>query len=292
MTDQADVSVGAPTEDAAGPSGSRSRLIPYAVLCELTHRCPLQCPYCSNPLELERASREIDTDTWKSVLSQAVDMGILQAHFSGGEPTVRKDLEQLVEHAAKAGLYTNLITSGVLLTRARLDRLRDAGLDHVQVSFQDTEAGNADRIAGFRGHAKKQETARMVRAADLPLTVNAVMHRQNLHHLEAMIAMAVERGTPNASKSPRCSTTAGHSRTDRRSCRRGSSWTKQRRSSRRPGSASRASWRSTTWCPTTTRADQNPAWAAGAASSSTSRRPARCCPATRRNHWTSWSSRM
>ncbi len=176
----------------AEPSGSPARLIPYAVLCELTHRCPLQCPYCSNPIELERASRELDTGTWQRVLSEAVDMGILQAHFSGGEPTVRKDLEELVRHASGAGLYTNLITSGVLLTRNRLDRLRDAGLDHVQVSFQDTEAADADRIAGFRGHAKKQEAARMVRAADLPLTVNAVMHRQNLHHLEAMIAMAVE----------------------------------------------------------------------------------------------------
>ena len=194
MIDQADAPANAQTECAAatGTSDSRNRLIPYAVLCELTHRCPLQCPYCSNPVELERASREIDTDAWKSVLSQAVDMGILQAHFSGGEPTVRKDLEEMVEHASKAGLYTNLITSGVLLTPARLDRLRDAGLDHVQVSFQDTESENADRIAGFRGHAKKQEAARMVRAADLPLTVNAVMHRQNLHHLEDMIAMAVK----------------------------------------------------------------------------------------------------
>lgn len=169
------------------------RLIPYAVLCELTHRCPLQCPYCSNPLELERASNEIDTATWKDVLGQAADMGILQAHFSGGEPTIRKDLEELVRHASReSGLYTNLITSGVLLDEARLAALAEAGLDHVQVSFQDTEAGNADRIAGFRGHEKKRAAARLVRAAGLPLTVNAVMHRQNLHHLPEMIDMAVE----------------------------------------------------------------------------------------------------
>ena len=166
--------------------------IPYAVLCELTHRCPLSCPYCSNPIELEKKSNEIDTDTWKRVLTEAVGMGILQAHFSGGEPTARKDLEELVEHACSLGIYTNLITSGVLINEQRLKNLYEAGLDHVQVSFQDTDADNANKIAGYKGHEKKITTAKLVRKIGLPLTVNAVMHRQNLHNLEPMINMATE----------------------------------------------------------------------------------------------------
>ena len=130
-------------------------LIPYAVLCELTHRCPLSCPYCSNPVQLEMKSNEIDTEIWKKALSEAVKLGILQAHFSGGEPTARKDLEKLVEHASKIGLYTNLITSGVLVNEERLQKLYDAGLDHVQISIQDTNPENSNKIAGFKGHEKK-----------------------------------------------------------------------------------------------------------------------------------------
>jgi PqqA peptide cyclase len=168
---------------------------PLALLAELTHRCPLQCPYCSNPLELERAAGEIDTATWRQVLDEAASLGVLQVHFSGGEPTVRRDLETLIAHAASLGLYTNLITAGVLIDRPRMEALAKAGLDHVQLSFQDHEAGNADRIGGYAGgHAKKLEAARLVRAAGLPLTVNAVVHRQNLEHLEAIIALAVSLG--------------------------------------------------------------------------------------------------
>ena len=116
---------------------ARENLIPYALLAELTHRCPLRCPYCSNPLELERASAELSTDEWKRVLDEAVAMGMLQVHFSGGEPTVRRDLEVLIAHAVQIGLYTNLITSGVLLSENRVAALAEAGLDHVQISFQD-----------------------------------------------------------------------------------------------------------------------------------------------------------
>ena len=166
--------------------------IPYAVLCELTHRCPLSCPYCSNPVELEMKSREIDTETWKKALSEAVKIGILQAHFSGGEPTARKDLEELIQHAASIGLYTNLITSGVLVTEERLKKFYDAGLDHVQVSIQDTDPENSEKIAGYKGHAKKLHTCGLIRKVGLPLTVNAVMHRQNLHNLKNMIDLAVE----------------------------------------------------------------------------------------------------
>ena len=167
---------------------------PIALLAELTHRCPLQCPYCSNPLDLERASVELKTQEWLRVFGEAADLGCLQVHFSGGEPTARRDLEALVEGAAKAGLYTNLITSGVLLDQARIARLAEVGLEHVQLSFQDSEAETANRIAGFAGHAKKLETAAQVRAAGLSLTANFVVHRQNLARLESMIELALSLG--------------------------------------------------------------------------------------------------
>ena len=165
---------------------------PLALLAELTHRCPLQCPYCSNPLDLERASNELDTEAWRRVIGEAAAMGVLQIHFSGGEPTVRRDLEQLIAEAAENDLYCNLITAGVLLDQARLEALAAAGLNHVQLSFQDSEPAGGDRIGGFAGgHEKKRAVAAMIRDADLPLTINAVMHRQNLHHLEQMIELAV-----------------------------------------------------------------------------------------------------
>ncbi|MBI5130238.1 MAG: pyrroloquinoline quinone biosynthesis protein PqqE [Rhodopseudomonas palustris] len=166
--------------------------IPLAVLLEVTHRCPLQCPYCSNPVELERGGAELTTDEWKRVLTELAAIGVLQVHFSGGEPTARKDLVELVRHASDVGLYTNLITSAVLLTRERLAALADAGLCHVQISFQGNEPLGADRVGGFAGgHAKKLDVARWTRELDLPLTVNAVMHRQNLHQLPDIIDMAV-----------------------------------------------------------------------------------------------------
>jgi pyrroloquinoline quinone biosynthesis protein E len=168
---------------------------PLALLAELTHRCPLQCPYCSNPLALERAASELGTDAWKRVLDEAAALGILQVHFSGGEPTARRDLEALVAHAAARGLYTNLITSGVLLDHPRMAALAAAGLDHVQISVQGAAAERADRVAGSAGaHAKKLAACALVRGAGLPLTLNAVMHRQNLVELEAVIALAVAAG--------------------------------------------------------------------------------------------------
>lgn len=166
---------------------------PMGLLAELTHRCPLQCPYCSNPLELEKASDELVTAEWRRVLTEAEELGVLQVHLSGGEPATRKDLEAIVAHARGLGLYTNLITSGVTLDAARIAALKEAGLDHVQLSFQGGEVATADRIGGYKGgHAKKLEIARLVRAAGLPLTVNAVMNRQNLDQLERMIELAVE----------------------------------------------------------------------------------------------------
>jgi PqqA peptide cyclase len=167
--------------------------IPLAVLLEITHRCPLQCPYCSNPVELDRSGKELTTEEWKKVLSELAEIGVLQVHFSGGEPTARKDLVELVKHASDVGLYTNLITSAVLLTRERLSELADAGLCHVQISFQGVEEALADRVGGYKnGHRKKLEVAKWTRELDLPLTVNAVMHRQNLHQLPDIIQMSVD----------------------------------------------------------------------------------------------------
>ena len=166
--------------------------IPLAVLLEMTHRCPLQCGYCSNPVEMERAGNELSTDEWKKVLTELAEIGVLQVHFSGGEPTVRKDIVELVAFANDLGLYTNLITSAVLFTRDKLEALADAGLAHIQISFQANDPVLANRIGGFRnGHAKKLEAAGWARELGLPLTVNAVMHRQNLHQLPEMIDLAV-----------------------------------------------------------------------------------------------------
>jgi pyrroloquinoline quinone biosynthesis protein E len=176
-------------EDMAPPPA------PIGLLAELTHRCPLQCPYCSNPLALERPRDELPTSVWLDVLTQAAGLGVLQLHLSGGEPTARRDLEEIIAHAAGLGLYTNLITSGVLLRQGRIDGLAAAGLDHVQISMQDVKAGNADRIARMRGaHTKKLEAARLVRAAGLPLTLNAPIHRQNIGSVEAFIRLAVGIG--------------------------------------------------------------------------------------------------
>lgn len=174
------------------PSIAQTYGIPLSVLLEMTHRCPLQCGYCSNPVEMERASNELTTDEWKKVLTELAEIGVLQVHFSGGEPTIRKDLVELVQHANDHGLYTNLITSAVLFTREKMKALADAGLSHIQISFQATDPILANRIGGFKGHEKKREAAAWAREFDLPLTVNAVMHRQNLHDLPALIDLAVE----------------------------------------------------------------------------------------------------
>ena len=168
---------------------------PVSLLAELTHRCPLQCPYCSNPLALEKAAGELDTATWQRVIEEADALGVLQTHFSGGEPTLRRDLPDLVRHAVGLGQYTNLITAAVLLDQAKVEALAEAGLDHVQISIQDSEPGNANRIGGYKdGHARKLAVAGLVRAAGLPLTINAVVHRQNLDHLGAIIELAVDLG--------------------------------------------------------------------------------------------------
>lgn len=168
---------------------------PLGLLAELTHRCPLACPYCSNPLALERRADELETADWCRAFDQAAALGVLQLHLSGGEPAARPDLVDLVAHAARVGLYTNLITSGLGLPAARIDALAAAGLDHVQLSIQDADDPSADRIAGRQGAARtKRRVAADVVAAGLPLTVNLVVHRANLPRLAEMIALAREMG--------------------------------------------------------------------------------------------------
>jgi pyrroloquinoline quinone biosynthesis protein E len=168
---------------------------PLALLAEVTHRCPLRCPYCSNPLALERAGVELDTEAWQRVLREAAALGVLQVHFSGGEPLARRDLVLLVGHATALGLYSNLITSGIGLDAARLQGLVEAGLEHVQLSLQDSDPAAGDRVAGLAGaQEQKRRAAQLVREAGLPLTVNAVVHRQNLERLGAMVDLAVAYG--------------------------------------------------------------------------------------------------
>jgi len=166
---------------------------PLGLLAELTHRCPLGCPYCSNPLALDAREDELDTTTWLRVFREAAQLGVLQVHLSGGEPGARRDLVDITAGAHAAGLYTNLITSAVGITDKTLGALAEAGLDHVQISIQDSDAASADHIAGYDGaFARKRALAAEVVRHKLPLTVNAVMHRQNLHQLPEIVQMSVD----------------------------------------------------------------------------------------------------
>jgi pyrroloquinoline quinone biosynthesis protein E len=168
---------------------------PVALLAELTHRCPLGCPYCSNPLALDPREDELSTADWIRVFSEAARLGVLHAHLSGGEPAARQDLADIVAHCAKVGLYTNLITSGIGLTQNRVTELAAAGLDHAQLSIQDSDAASADRIAGYKGaFARKQAAAEWIVQAGLPLTVNAVIHHANILRAGKMVELAVQLG--------------------------------------------------------------------------------------------------
>ena len=162
---------------------------PYALLAEITYRCPLHCPYCSNPTQA-RNDHELTTNEWKRVIREAAALGVLQIGFSGGEPLARRDLADLVRAAREANLYTNLITSGIGLDDDRVRALRDAGLDSVQLSFQSDETDLADEIAGARAHQHKLDAAAKIRAAGIPLSLNFVIHRRNIDRLPQMIELA------------------------------------------------------------------------------------------------------
>src|SRR5271167_2649366 len=167
---------------------------PLALIAELTHRCPLHCVYCSNPLELQSRSLELPTEVWTRVLGEAADTGVLQVDFTGGEPLARPDLVELVQAARGSGLYVNLITSGLPLDERRLAELVKAGLDHLQLSFQGLREDTASEIAGTPALEQKRNVVEWVRAHRIALTLNFVIHRQNLDHLDEMIAFGEESG--------------------------------------------------------------------------------------------------
>ncbi|HVI08709.1 MAG TPA: pyrroloquinoline quinone biosynthesis protein PqqE [Candidatus Binatia bacterium] len=169
---------------------------PLALIAEVTHRCPLHCVYCSNPVEMTAVSEELSTRDWLSVFDQAGKLGMLHVHFTGGEPLARTDLTELMAGARSAGLYTNLITSGIGLSEPRMKSLIEAGLDHIQLSFQDSREVSANWIAGAKAHAHKIELAQWIRRHRVAFTVNLVVHRQNIDHLDEMIAF-IERLSPD-----------------------------------------------------------------------------------------------
>lgn len=167
---------------------------PLSLIAEVTHRCPLHCVYCSNPLEMQARDRELSTGNWAEVFQSAAELGVMQLHLTGGEPLARPDLTELVAAGRKAGLYINLITSGIGLAPERLDALVAAGLDHIQLSFQDSDEDAANEIAGARAHAHKIRLAGLIKQQRLAFTANMVVHRQNLKRLDTMIALAEELG--------------------------------------------------------------------------------------------------
>ena len=167
---------------------------PLWLLAELTYACPLQCPYCSNPLDFARTKGELTTEQWVDVLREARQLGAAQLGFSGGEPLVRRDLEELVAEARGLGYYTNLITSAIGMDTARVVRLREAGLDHIQISFQASDADLADHFAGTDAFAHKVEMARAVKENGYPMVLNVVLHRHNIDRTDAILDMALGLG--------------------------------------------------------------------------------------------------
>lgn len=165
---------------------------PFGLLAELTYSCPLACAYCSNPLELGAYGDELTTAEWQRVFVEARELGVLQLHLSGGEPLLRRDVVELVHSANDLGLYTNLVTSAIGLSRDRAEQLRAAGLDHVQVSVQADEPALSDRIAGSPSFARKVQAARVVKELGWPLTLNIVLHRQNIHRVADVLRLAEE----------------------------------------------------------------------------------------------------
>ncbi|HWD03330.1 MAG TPA: pyrroloquinoline quinone biosynthesis protein PqqE [Amycolatopsis sp.] len=167
---------------------------PFGLLAELTYRCPLACAYCSNPLNLADYTDELTTGEWLRVLREAHDLGVLQCHLSGGEPLLRRDLGEIVAEAHELGLYTNLVTSAFGLSRTRAEQLRAAGLDHVQVSIQADEPRASDRIAGTPSFRRKVEAMGVVKELGWPLTLNVVLHRQNIDRVAELLELAEEVG--------------------------------------------------------------------------------------------------
>jgi len=167
---------------------------PLWLLAELTYRCPLHCVFCYNPVDYTRYGEELSTEEWLRVLREARKLGAAQLGFSGGEPLVREDLEILVAEAHQLGYYTNLITSGVGLTEQRIKAFKEAGLDHIQLSFQDSTQELNDFLTHTRTFDLKERVAKLVRAYGYPTVLNVVLHRLNIDHIEQILAMAEAMG--------------------------------------------------------------------------------------------------
>lgn len=167
---------------------------PRWLLAELTYKCPLQCPYCSNPLDYASHNSEISTEDWKRVLTQARKMGAVQLGFSGGEPLTRQDLPELVQHARQLGYYSNLITSGYGLTEEKIIQLKESGLDHIQVSIQASTQELNDHLAGTKSYQTKKEVAHLVKKHGYPMVLCVVIHRENIHQMTQILEMAEELG--------------------------------------------------------------------------------------------------
>ncbi|THG71058.1 pyrroloquinoline quinone biosynthesis protein PqqE [Pseudomonas sp. A-1] len=166
---------------------------PLWLLAELTYRCPLQCPYCSNPLDFAQHKEELSTEQWIEVFRQARELGAAQLGFSGGEPLVRQDLAELIRAARELGYYTNLITSGIGLTEARIAEFAEAGLDHIQISFQAADEEVNNLLAGSqKAFAHKLEMARAVKKHGYPMVLNFVTHRHNIDNIERIIELCIE----------------------------------------------------------------------------------------------------
>ncbi|KAA5830545.1 pyrroloquinoline quinone biosynthesis protein PqqE [Saccharopolyspora hirsuta] len=167
---------------------------PYGMLAELTYDCPLHCPYCSNPLRMGDYDDELTTAEWQRVIGEGRELGVLQLHLSGGEPLRRRDVVDIVRFGSGLGLYTNLITSAVGLSRRRAEQLREAGLDHVQLSVQAHEATASDQIAGTPSFDRKVAAAHLVKELGWPLTVNVVLHRLNIDRISEILALTEDLG--------------------------------------------------------------------------------------------------
>ncbi|CAM2191820.1 PqqA peptide cyclase [Paraburkholderia kururiensis] len=199
MNDEMQASAAAPVtldhaHGEAAPVPREAAAPPLWLLAELTWRCPLHCAFCYNPVDFARHEAELDTQTWRKVIREARALGAAQIGFSGGEPLLRDDLEELVGYARGLGFYTNLITSGIGLTEARIGKLKDAGLDHIQLSFQDSTRELNDFLTSTRTFELKQRVARLIKSHGYPMVLNCVLHRYNLPHVAQIIEMALDMG--------------------------------------------------------------------------------------------------
>lgn len=167
---------------------------PMWLLAELTYRCPLHCAFCFNPVNFAKETDELDTDGWISTLRQARELGSVQCGFSGGEPMLRPDLETLVGEAHSLGYYTNLLTTGVGLNETRARALKDAGLDHIQLSFQDSTKEMNDFLSNTRTFDLKKKVAALIKDHDWPMVLNCVIHKMNIEHIDKIIDLALELG--------------------------------------------------------------------------------------------------